>query len=135
MKSLNLQVTTFCPSSLLSTSTSSKPTTSFLLMCSFSSRDWRSTQSLIVNVPNMYPLVYSAKVFCLNLIHKYIIRRPNMTGSSHQSYQIVVMFRFGLRLCPQARFFNHKIIKSYLSRPKKGMIGDLAGVSETIIFL
>ncbi len=30
-------------------------------------------------------------------------------------------------------FFNHKIIKSYLSRPKKGMIGDLAGVSETIV--
>jgi hypothetical protein len=40
-----------------------------------------------------------------------------------------------LRWCPQARFFNHKIIKSYLSRPKKGMIGDLAGVPETIILL
>jgi hypothetical protein len=35
-----------------------------------------------------------------------------------------------LRPCPQARFLNHKIIKSYLSRPKKGMIGDLAGIQK-----
>ena len=34
--------------------------------------DWRSTQSLIIYVPTMYPLVYLAEVFCLNPVHKYI---------------------------------------------------------------
>jgi hypothetical protein len=42
-----------------------------------------------------------------------------------------------LRPCPQARFWNHKIIKSYLSHPQNGMIGigGLAGIPETMISL
>ncbi len=53
------------------TSPMSKPTTSFVTICFFS-RDFRSTQSLIIYVPTMYPIVYLAKVFCLNPVHKYI---------------------------------------------------------------
>ncbi len=34
-----------------------------------------------------------------------------------------------IRGCPQAQFFSHKIIKTYLSHPKKGTFGGLPGVA------
>ncbi len=34
-----------------------------------------------------------------------------------------------LRGCPQAQFFSHKNIKTYLSHPKKGTFGGLPGVA------
>ncbi len=58
-----------------------------------------------------------------------------MVEAAQQWWWAEAIVEYGIRWCPQARFFNHKIIKSYLSRPKKGMIVDLAGVPETIIFL
>ncbi len=35
-----------------------------------------------------------------------------------------------LRGCPQAQFFSHKNIKTYLSRPKKGTFGGLPGITK-----
>jgi hypothetical protein len=34
-----------------------------------------------------------------------------------------------IRGCPQAQFFEHKNIKTYLSRPKKGTFGGLPGIA------
>jgi hypothetical protein len=34
-----------------------------------------------------------------------------------------------IRLCPQAQYFLHKNIKTYLSCKKKGTFGGLAGIA------
>ncbi len=71
----------------------------------FSSRDWRSTQSLIIYVPIMYPLVYLAEVFCLSPVHKYILCfTDSFVRRSFLNFWIGIANIFSRTLFPQFLF-------------------------------